>query len=69
LEIEGVSRVDALTTGQMALSEMCSTIKFKASNTITTECEKLKKHQALLQWHIMNKIMQVFWAAPKVMAL
>jgi len=49
--------------------KMCSAIKFKASNTITTECDKFIKHEGLLRWHIMNKIIQVFWAAPKVMAL
>jgi hypothetical protein len=49
--------------------KMCSTVIFKASNTITTECDKFRKHQVLLQWHIMNIIMRAFWAAPKVMAL
>jgi len=48
---------------------MFSTVKFKASNTITTECDKFRKHQVLLQWHITNVIIQAFWAAPKVMAL
>jgi hypothetical protein len=51
LEIEGVSHIDALTAGQMALSEnvQYSYTVFKASNTITTECDKFRKHQVLLQ--------------------
>ena len=48
---------------------MCSTVQFKASNGITTEYDKFGKQQMLLQWHIMNIIMQAFWAAPKIMAL